>query len=49
MQLSEKRKKCSEFFSAFLKSWLNFEHVQKKMTLIANVFPKLPTSQNVVR
>ena len=28
--LSEKRKTFSEFFSAFLKSTLNFEHFQKK-------------------
>ena len=28
--LSEKRKTLSEFFSAFLKSTLNFEHFQKK-------------------
>ena len=27
---SEKRKTCSQFFSAFLKSTLNFEHFQKK-------------------
>ena len=28
--LSEKRKTFSEYFSAFLKSTLNFEHFQKK-------------------
>ena len=28
--LSEKRKTFSQFFSAFLKSTLNFEHFQKK-------------------
>ena len=49
MELSVKRKKISEFFSPYLKSRLNFEHIQKKMTLMANVFPKLWTSQNVVR
>ena len=38
--LSEKPKIFSQFFSAFLKSTLNFEHFQKKMTLIADVFPK---------
>ena len=29
MQLSRKQKAFSEFFSAFLKSRLNFEHIQK--------------------
>ena len=29
MQLSEKQKKLSEFFSAFLKSQLNFKNSQK--------------------
>ena len=29
MQLSQKQKTFSEFFSAFLKSTLNFEHIQK--------------------
>ena len=40
MHLSEKQKIFSEFFSAFSESALNFEHFQKKMTLIAYVFPK---------
>ena len=38
--LSQKQKTFSRFFSDFLKSTLNFEHFQKKMTLIADVFPK---------
>ena len=37
--LSQKQKTFSQFFPAFLKSTLNFEHFQKKMTLIADVFP----------
>ena len=49
MQLSQKQKTFSQFFSPFLKSRLNFEHIQKKMTLLANIFPKLRTSKNVVR
>ena len=50
MQLSQKQKTFSKFFSAFLKSRFNFEHSQeKKMTLIANVFSKLLTFKNVVR
>ena len=49
MHLSQKEKIFSQFFSAFFKSPLNFEHFQKKMTLIAYVFPKLPTTKNVLR
>ena len=49
MHLSQKQKIFSEFFSAFLKSALNSEHFQKKMTLRAYVFPKLPTTKNVLR
>ena len=49
MHLSQKQKIFSEFFSAFLKSTLNSEHFQKKMTLIAYVFPKLTTTKNVLR
>ena len=45
MELSEKKKNFSEFLSAFLKSRSNFEHIKKKMTLMANVFPKLQTSK----
>ena len=49
MRLSQKEKTFSEFFSAFFESALNFQHFQKKMTLIAYVFPKLPTTKNVLR
>ena len=49
MHLSQKQKIFSQFFSAFLKSALNSEHFQKKMTLIAYVFPKLPTMKNLLR
>ena len=49
MHLSPKQKIFSEFFSAFFESALNFEHFQKKMTLIAYVFLKLPTTKNVLR
>ena len=49
MHLSQKEKKFSKFFSAFFESVLNLEHFQKKMTLIAYVFPKLPTTKNVLR
>ena len=43
--LSQKQQTFSIFFSPFLKSTLNFEHFQKKMTLIADVFPKLPSQK----
>ena len=49
MHLSQKQKFFSEFFSGFFKSALNFEHFQKKMTLIAYVFPKLTTTKNLLR
>ena len=39
--LSKKQKTFSRFFSVFLKYTLNFESFPKKMTLIADVFPKL--------
>ena len=48
MHLSEKQKIFSEFFSVFFESALNFEHFQKKKTLIAYVFSKLPTMKNVL-
>ena len=47
--LSHKQKIFSEFFSAFWKSTLNFEHFQKKITLIAELFPKLPSPKKVSR
>ena len=37
MHLSQKQKVFSQFFSAFFESALNFQHFQKKMTLIAYV------------
>ena len=49
MLLSQKENIFSEFFSAFLESALNFENSQKTMTLIAYVFPKLPTTKDVLR
>ena len=49
MHLWKKQKIFSEFFSAFFESALNSEHFQKKMTLIAYVFPKLTTTKNVLR
>ena len=43
MQLSQKQKDFSQFFAAFLKSILNFEYFEKKMTLTDFVFPRLQT------
>ena len=47
--LSQKKKTFSQFYSAFLISTLNFEHFQTKMTLIADVFRKLPSPKMVIR
>ena len=47
--LCQKQKTFSHFFSAFLKPTINFEHFQQKMTLIADVFPKLPSPKMVIK
>ena len=49
MNLSQKQNVFSEFFAAFFEFALNFEHFEKKMTLIAYVFPKLRTTKDVLR
>ena len=49
MHLSQKQKIFSEFFCAFFESALNCKQFQKKMMLTAFVFPKLPTTKNVLR
>ena len=49
LQLSQKQKIFSEVIAAFSKARLNFEHFQKKLTLITDVFPKLRTRKNVVK
>ena len=49
MLLSQKKNIFSGVFSAFFESALNFEHFQKRMTVIAYVFPKLPTTKYVLR
>ena len=49
MHLYQKQNTISEFFSVFFESALNFENFQKNMTLIAYVFPKLPTTKDVLR
>ena len=47
--LSQKQNIFPEFFSSFFESELNLKHFQTKMTLIAYVFPKLPTTKDVLR
>ena len=49
MHLSQKQNIFSELFCALFDSVLNFEHYQKKVTLIAYVFSKLPTTKDVLR
>ena len=49
MHLSQKPKIFSELFLAFFEFVLNFEQFQTKTTLIAYVFPKLPTTKDVLR
>ena len=49
MHLCKKQKIFSQFFSSFSESALNFEHFQKNRIFIAYVFPKVPTTKNVVR
>ena len=49
MLLSQKQNVFPQFFSSFFESAINFEHFQKKMTLMAYVFPKLPTTKDVLR
>ena len=47
--LSQKQNIFSRLFAAFFEFALNFEHCQKNMTLIAYLFPKLPTTKDVFR
>ena len=49
MHLSQKPKIFSKLLCSFFEFVLNFEYFQKKMTLIAYVFPKLPTTKDVLR
>ena len=49
MHLSQKQKVFSQLFAAFFEFGINFGHFQKKMTLIAYVFPKSPTTKDVLR
>ena len=49
MHLFQKQSSLSQFIFKFFESALNFEHFQINMTLIAYVFPKLPTTKDVLR
>ena len=48
MHLSQKQKIFSQFFSALFESALSFEYFQTNTTLIAYVYPKLPTTKGKV-
>ena len=48
MQFSKIQKSFSHFVAAFLEFRLNFEHLEKKMTLIAYVFWKLHIAKDLV-
>ena len=49
MDLCQEPKCFSELFSAFVESALKFEKFQKNMSVTAYVFPKLPTTKDVLR
>ena len=46
--MKERENICSFFFAAFFKCSSIFEHLEKEITPIADVFPKLRTPKNVV-
>ena len=46
--LSQKQKPFSRFFIAFLKCALNLEHLEKKMSILAYLFPKILNPKEVV-
>ena len=49
MQLTQNQKKICEYFFAICKFRFNFEHFQKRATLIADVFLNLRTPKDEVR
>ena len=49
IQLSKKQKIFCQLFFAFLKSILNFTNLQRKMNLIADVFPEILPPKDIVR
>ena len=49
MQLFGKRKKFSQFFVPFLESTSIFKHFEKRIIIIANVYPKLQKVKILLR
>ena len=49
MQLSQKQKAFPQIYFPFLKCILTFERFQQKLNLIADVYPKLRTPNDLVR
>ena len=49
LQQSRKQKTFSEFLALFLKFTSSFGHIDKNMTLITYVFPKLRTAKDLIR
>ena len=49
MQLSKKQITFSQCFAPVMQYRSNFENSEKKMTLAADVFPKLRTPKDVTR
>ena len=49
MQLSQKQKKFSQFFAAFLKFRLSFEHFEKKDDPYSFCLSEIMDSENVVK
>ena len=49
IEVSKEEKTFSTSFFAFLSSLLNFKHLTKKMTLIADVFLEIPAPKKMVR
>ena len=49
MQLSKKQKAYSELFALFLKSALNFEHFEIKMSLVTYVFLDLRIPTDLIK
>ena len=49
MHLSQEQNVFSQFFDEFFEFALNFKYLQKNMTLIAYVFPKLATTKDMLR
>ena len=49
MQLSKKQKKVDNFIFAFLNSTSNLNFLKKQLNPMANLFPQLRTSKDVVR